>query len=538
MAKKNNKGFSLVEIIIAIAILTLLLAPVMRQFTATMRTSRKAKETQYANEDAVYVLGYFQKDNIQNIIENKPVVDIKSNFTSTAPVEKKVKCELFGTDGKSLTTEIEYTAKIYTLDNTKVGPRQIEYKRTVILDDLASKLKAADEKNDIGYQISYNMTSADLAAFPTGFELTNEGSIVKYDADHNNVIAAACETTTYVTDPNEANLGNIQDLDKSKVAIIDMDASGFDAEVERDFYAIFMERLRDVDEDSWRQALLHNDKASILDQRHYLETITKVTKIYVEEFEKQNDDIEDEDEDGEKVMYYVINVDVVYNNNYSFEDKVGKKYSYTDQLEYNAFSQPFYTSRCPDIYMEYQPYVLSSTKTSVNYASNDYILIDNCVKDAKLYLYKPYEDQMTKIYGTDNIVGDSKTGYLYYDKNIKDTTAKVVTINICNVSAKTEDMQIYTNLKCEIDDTTKVFKDKQFKVDKFGVLPEVLTSAKNAKYSSTSAGDRTAFKPELIKSVFADKRVEERLYTVTVKLEPTTDFGYNTITLTGAKGAN
>ena len=43
MAKTNNKGFTLIEIVIAVAILSVLLTPILKQFANTLETSRKAK---------------------------------------------------------------------------------------------------------------------------------------------------------------------------------------------------------------------------------------------------------------------------------------------------------------------------------------------------------------------------------------------------------------------------------------------------------------------------------------------------------------
>ena len=56
MAKNNNKGFSLIEIVIAMAVLTLLLTPIIKQFAQTMKVSRQAKEQQYINEEASFSL--------------------------------------------------------------------------------------------------------------------------------------------------------------------------------------------------------------------------------------------------------------------------------------------------------------------------------------------------------------------------------------------------------------------------------------------------------------------------------------------------
>ena len=50
MAKTNNKGFTLIEIVIAVAILSVLLTPILKQFANTLETSRKAKALQEVNE--------------------------------------------------------------------------------------------------------------------------------------------------------------------------------------------------------------------------------------------------------------------------------------------------------------------------------------------------------------------------------------------------------------------------------------------------------------------------------------------------------
>ena len=65
MARKNNKGFSVVEIVIAITILSLLLVPIVTQISQTFKTSRMAKQQQYVMDDAVYLMEDFQKSSME-----------------------------------------------------------------------------------------------------------------------------------------------------------------------------------------------------------------------------------------------------------------------------------------------------------------------------------------------------------------------------------------------------------------------------------------------------------------------------------------
>ena len=60
MAKTNNKGFTLIEIVIAVAILSVLLTPILKQFANTLETSRKAKALQEVNEMAGSEMEEFQ----------------------------------------------------------------------------------------------------------------------------------------------------------------------------------------------------------------------------------------------------------------------------------------------------------------------------------------------------------------------------------------------------------------------------------------------------------------------------------------------
>ena len=57
-----------------------------------------------------------------------------------------------------------------------------KYSNVVVLDDLSNKVRAyGGESAPKHYKVAYNLTSTELAAFGEGFELTNEGSIVKYN---------------------------------------------------------------------------------------------------------------------------------------------------------------------------------------------------------------------------------------------------------------------------------------------------------------------------------------------------------------------
>ena len=290
MAKTNNKGFSLIEIVIAIAILSILLTPILKQFADTLETSRKAKALQSANEKAMYEVEEFQSF-------SKEDLDAKYG----TPAETEVNLELYGVDGKPLPKKQEdgkdvdlvYTAYKYTLPDSVIGAKKDKYSNVVVLDDMSSKVRAyMDETAPEHYKIAYGLTNEDLQKFPAPsegedgsveqFVLTNEGSIVKYK--NGIVVAVACESSAdidYVADANAVNLGNMHDLDKDAVAMIMGGTSNFDSEAFSALFSKAMDHLRDLDYDSWQQALLNVDNESIF-STDTLSSSDRLIKVYTD----------------------------------------------------------------------------------------------------------------------------------------------------------------------------------------------------------------------------------------------------------------
>lgn len=534
MAKNKNKGFTLIEIIIAIAILTVLLVPIMRQFTQTLETSRRAKELQYINENAAYVLEMSQRTDLSNIASGSDAADVADDIKiNTVTKHPTITCEVYNVDGSAVggpDGTVQYTATHYVLNDAKLGAKRHVYGREVITDDLSVKLAAKDVSGQ-GYKVAYGLTGADLGNFSADFELTNEGSIVRYDSN-GFVTAVACNRVDTVNNPNDTNLGNMQDLDVTKVAIIPGTAQSFDAQAESQFFSITMDKLKEADYESWLQAMMHESNDSILNTVDYAGSLKKVTKIYIDEY--NNGTPADKSDD-----YYVVKADVYYHSEYSISRLIenGGSASVNETLSYNVFSQKFYTDRCPDIYFEYQPYVTEyryGGSPYVAYATNDDIIIDNYVENpdgpVKLYLYKPTADQSNTAYndGLDD-------PHAYYTRHGGSTK---VNINIYKMNSNVKPVDIYTNIYGTTPAGTKEIDHEQFKVDVRNVIPTLVTDSPNP--ANQAATIRAAYSYGNIKLLEEDTRYADRLLTVTVKLTPK-DADNKTVTqikLTGAKGEN
>ncbi len=561
MAKNNNKGFSLIEIVIAMAVLTLLLTPIIKQFAQTMKVSRQAKEQQYINEEASYSLEEGQttpqKDYEEKYVD-LAAADAKLEFATSTDVVQCVLVDSTGAaiiladeSGSTITDDagnsvnyVEYTVDTFTLSNMEIGPDKSVYNRIMTVDNLATQIRGY--KNAVtgeGLSIKYNMTKDEI---PPNYTLTNEGSAVELDAN-GNVKGIVVEDSTYVGNPNDTNLGNMQNLDYETVAMINGTATNFDEQAEKALFSMAMDSLKEINYEEWELGMLHSSGDNILLQHGYAPTMRKLTKIYAEQLT-----------DSENKDYYLIKADVYYNCSYTLDGQDS-----TAELTYNVFSQKFYTEECPAIYFEYQPFVtemvdLGNGSYDVTYAENDFILIDNYVEDAKLYLYKPYRDAINVSTGIDESSYTKKDSYTYttvapsaddlaseaaYEQFLLDNS---VGIYVANANANVEKMTIYTNLNTEDNGSQSQFFVRSVVFSQFSEL--FVTSEKEIYKSSP----RTDFDRSLIKPLSEDTRYDDRLRTVTITLLPVeTDSAgnviysggkavvrddANTVILTGPKG--
>lgn len=568
MAKTNNKGFTLIEIVIAVAILSILLTPILKQFANTLETSRKAKALQQSNETAVYEMEEFQT-------VTKEELDDKYGDPT---VHTDMVVRLLDTDGTEITSTLKYSAYEYKLDDRKIGAKQDVYSNVVVLDDLSNKIRAyGGESATKHYKVAYNLTDADLGKFGTGFTLTNEGSIVEYN-DAGFVTAIVCTDknangtpVSYVENPNEVNLGNMHNLDKNAVALVMGGTSSFDSEAFSALFSKAMDHLRELDYESWQQALLNVDNESILSQDS-MNNSKRLIKIYAD---KAVDSTTGKD-------CYIVKVDVYYDYNYSLVVKGEKKSDFHDMVSFTVFSQKFFTKEPPEIYFEYQPYCISGANSkNAIYQTNDYILFDNYVDECKVYLYKPYKDQQNYDANIDNYykmvdtdgdgTPDSKEEYYtYYTDKAKTQKVKIHLASKNSNTALSLDsdgnvldtdamdrVYVFTNL--DVNGYEEGSADAQFVSDAFGGTFDYVKGEKESRSSVEDAmaakylkyelgqkyttnikqsdGSVTNGSMKVLYTLSEDTREAERLYTVTVKLTPDKE-NLNTVRLSGAKGAN
>ncbi|MDD6327343.1 MAG: prepilin-type N-terminal cleavage/methylation domain-containing protein [Lachnospiraceae bacterium] len=574
MAKNNNKGFSLIEIIIAIAILSVLLIPIINQFAGTMRTNRRSKEQQKANENAQYVLEYFKNASLTELRSTSGSGNIHT--TTYTPIEMKDAdaCEIYvaSKDASGVYTidsspigKVPYNVMKFTLNDEYIGSKRTKYNRTVYLDDLTAQLKATEftvgsETNTyrIAYDLPEGLTTPDVVSddLAAGFTRTNEGSYVLYDSANEYIRGIVCvkSSNDVIDNPNEIDAGNVHSLNSEGVALITGFATDFDKQASAELYARAMETLRNEHPDEWmiEMGKTDEDALSYIDDFGYLDGLKKLLVVSVSE---------KEDTSSTKYPnYYDVTVDVIYETGYLDAH---------EQVTYNAYSQKFYydpadpDAKVPYIYLEYQP--LSTEYTSgqgVEYAAQDYILLDNqTAQDIKMYLIKPKWDAAHRyLSGADSTAKFSDEDYLltyatpseidkikngsadevkavrdaidirrktYYRNNEKDDLAYATNTEkvqiFMNYTSTSGQIDVYTNMDSSDVNTAGA----QFQCADISVYSDYF---KQGTARSVKEYDISTFK-----DMADEENKADRFYTISVHLTPAED-SINKIVLNGAKG--
>ena len=562
MKRLDNKGFNLIDVLIAVAILTLLVTPILVQVNKTNDVNRDSKERQYAIENANYVLEYFQAvpANSLDALGLTPVatggdatVDKKINFIKKDSITHEYAMVIqtsvvynsmsgyqtikdtaaykdLGPDKYSDdSTKVKYQAQKYYLEDVTLGHEKHTYSRIVYVDNLYAQLAA----NNLAVRTSFSDT-AKTAFKNAGWEFTTEGACVKYWPD-GTVKTVVCEkfTDAAMNNPNGNGLGYMQDLDSDKVAIIDGRSMTYDVQAHRDLMTLKLDRLRRSNYPSWRQYVRSQTGKTIFDTSLYSDNVNKMTKVAITS--------------GYDVVhnkkYYDVVCTVYYEDFmtrqlHTVSDASDVDDSIPEYLGYNAFSKRFYTNQAPDIYMMYEPYVYNNV-----YASNDFITLYDGVayksdeKHAKFYLIKPDQTQL-------HVAGTNPN--VYYRNT---TTPVSIYLNYLKGNKYDQPMDIYTNM-----DTTVQFKynlginntlnvtGTQYPGVQYGpnndIYHSVIKTEEHAECNDNynlSVGEimRANYSASKVHQLDQDVIKENRLFTITVAMQ----HDDTTIRLTGAKGA-
>ena len=597
MTKLNNKGISLVEILIAIAVMALLMVPIVTQTLVTLDTSSKAKEKQYVVESAEEVMEYFRKSekaDYASVGDADGVVEIQNIGDSLTAT-----CKIYLSDGSDSGDTAKYTYTSYSLAPVKLGKKKTEYDRLVTISDLNNKL------SEKGYEVDYEtyVNGSTLPSELDGFDVGSDNTVAKFgtDVEGNEFISAiVCKKRAKASkDPNTESLGNIQDLDANKMAIIPGDATNLDIQLESSLTALLIQYANEqyvAGNTSNALAKLVNDPAKLNRQIKAIinnnssdddTSYTRLINVSVTSAMNETGTGYDLDSNGSP-KYYHVKCDVIYKIKFkSYTPFAGDKN--VGQLSYNVLDRDYYTTEPPDVFLVYEPLLIDtnvSPTKAANYAHDEYITIQtdkytsgnvNKFDPSKLYLVKSTTN-WSKANGALNINPTGNGGQFldcYYYKT-GDSTRPVwpVQIHINQIKSTfepddQEPIQIVTNISQYNDgtalcpgltgensylqfDLSQVTNDNtpspSVKADGTYIDPSIDTNRIAYKPKLNTVKDASGNKARSIVGWANDSRYDGRLYRMSVvytKITKSTDSDGNVVTkkgektyLTGAKGAD
>lgn len=391
MSKKNNKGFSLIDVIIAVAVLSLLISPIIGQIITTVNTSSRAKERQYVIDDADLVMDYFRSTSIKELNETG---DKGNEVTIHSVTPFEVDCELYKStvtvdsngeitgaslDLSSAVKTIKYNVTDYELASSDdpssvyqiLGRENNRYTRVVSLDDLSNKVLENSYK--VNYRVDqivekWPSISGDLTN--KGFVITNDGNAVKYDSEGHVVAAIVTENSVTYTNPNNAT-PYITDIDSNKMAIIQGETSSIDSTFQNDFVGNLVKIVQDN-----KKTLEQQGKYEEYQDRDKLNEFFDIAKDSNDFYRTIKLTVVGEDIVDNKPSHYRVKCEVFYKTKFEFLDKVvDYTDSYNDKYRYTVFNQVFNTAEPPDVFFIYEPFVLKTDADYKSYSSIDFIKI-------------------------------------------------------------------------------------------------------------------------------------------------------------------
>ncbi|MBP3234125.1 MAG: type II secretion system protein [Eubacterium sp.] len=434
----NNRGFSLVELLIAVAVMAILITPIVSQLVQTVNTSGQAKEKQYVVDNVENVVEQFRTvdtnnglDDIGDVISNPYLGTIELVYDSakdtTLPIDpidnkRKIPCKLVDSanhaidcyrtvdhsEKKVINSEVFYSERVYSVNSSDdslgyylLGKKKTKYTATIVESDLNNVIAECYVKSGTNKAGSLEVDFDLNTNVPSGFDRRSDNMIIKStntEIDDNisvnvrpsgtkkveieKINAVVCrKNSSYadVIDPNSQEVANLQNIDSKTMAIITSDATTFDYEIEKDIARTLVHYAQaNPDTTLGKKA---NDPEEL---NKYIKdlilnpySIQKSRAIYLS-ITAPSIGV------SGKPDYYNVRCDVIYRVSFTGTGSnlitpFGDNYSSSvGTYSYNVLNRDYYTKDPTNVYMVYEPLLLTTKSGLGNrtyYADNDYIYI-------------------------------------------------------------------------------------------------------------------------------------------------------------------
>lgn len=509
MKKSKNAGFSIVEVLIALAIFMILMIPIVRNIILALNTSSSSKETQYRNEFAEGVMEHVKAVNIEQLMD-------ETYYEDMGTVAGTYKAVLKDNEGYDV-TDPDGSAFWYDKNNNKAAELDELYGYKTYT--ITGEVPLGKDKTLYDYQIE--ISSKDYAE--RKYEAAKDPTLNEDD----------------VLDPNNLALGIIEDVDYRKVALIDDQVLNYDSMAQTSMWAKKLQNLKDKDYEAYKQEVEGKNGISVF----YTDKGYRLMTIEVS---------------GSKSAGYSVRCVVHYTDSQASLEENGEQY-----IEYSPYGKEF-VNKLPDIYVMYNPCFYNGM-----YATDDYLAIDTSgleddteinvflVEIAEKYSENIINANATTQLGTGDALYNNNTSTSGYNRD--DAKIHVVGINkgsasSPNASKFLEKIHVYTNIldtdtsgtNKKTDATNFLYTSDQGAVDSTlnGFMKYINSSLgiSDKKYAVALSNDKNQASIGSLKSAQKESR---GLYTVKVWMKKSEKDNTNDIDtskdmpiLEGSKGGN
>lgn len=383
MKRANNKGVSLIEILIAVVIFTLCITPIVNQLMVGMRISQKADDQQAATDYAKSVAETMKQMQLNSVYSS---TDLENLADILEAKSEEVVNNADGTTTTNTLYNLTCNSTFYSIkSNGDIGtviPKNSYLSTNPPHLPIGEVLGTGYTSVDAMYQVlnRYNETvdPADSSAPDEPEALVRQyhfvgNSTIDYREYNIDIVmdtkpyALESLNTADYKDPNAANLGNLSDLDATKTAVI-TSTSNYDTVAGAAFFNAVIAALENTGTalDAQLAEQLKNGSNTLVD------SATKKITITINE-------LPEADANDYEVICAIEYVNTTITRDYSVRAEDAT-------INYVAYQQQFTGTEPPDIYLMYNQFLYNRS-----FGDDDIIVVNNMNKEAKLYVVRTAE---------------------------------------------------------------------------------------------------------------------------------------------------
>lgn len=446
MKRLNNKGVSLIEILIAVVVFTICVTPLIYQLITGIRIGQRADNQQAATDYA------------KSVAETIKQMPLESVYTDDAldELEKEL-----GINGELTSSSTFHSIKYDSANDTAIQGEVVSANSYLVSGTIpavpgtAYNSVSAMQLALNNYNLANSTNPDKQEALVRDYLFDGEATIDYRDYD----VHIELSTEPYAlnslkpsgqADPNKQNLYNLSSLDSTTTAVI-TNMSNYDATATGSYFNMIVAAL-EMSGDAQAAELL---KASGQTNSNF-DNPTKTTTIQIDQLDLIGEPNAD--------YNYRVTCRIAYNNPGIVGSSAYNVNSADASIQYVAYEQMF--KNFPDIYLMYNQFMYNKT-----YKDDNIQIVNNTNQSAKLFVIWTADDDTVIQQSSDAaglgggsitanpIVPDAEiTGTVAESRNSKnsDGTYMATTNFVIDDSHSLNPIQIFTNmdLKKDAGDTT------------------------------------------------------------------------------------